>query len=164
MSHTLQWNANRFERTARTASWAVTAYDAHDRQVYAALPMESADAIRYWHGYWSGKRFVQRVELAELTIEITERVIAIDDLPAPGQPADLPELPDGSHKASRHYRFTSGPMVLPTPDHVRYCNWLTGVQKSPLPSTPRVDLDALKLLEVTLIHYARPIELADLPS
>lgn len=165
MSHTLQWNANRFERTARSTMWTVTAYDAHNRQVYATLPLESADPVRYWHDYWSGKHFVQRVELAELTTDITERFITFDDLPAPGQPADIPELPDGAHQTGRHYRFTWGVKVLRTPDDVRrYYKWLADAQVSPLPTSPRIDLASLRLLEVTLIRYARPIELPDLPA
>ncbi|NUK53375.1 hypothetical protein HRW14_24495 [Streptomyces lunaelactis] len=165
MSHTLQWNTNCFERTGRATSWTVTAYDAHGRQVYATLPLEYADPARYWHDYWSGKNFVQRVELAELTTDITERFIAFDDLPAAGQSTQTPELPDGAHHAGRHYRFTWGVKVLRTPDDVRrYYKWLADAQISPLPTSPRVDLDSLKLLEVTVIRYARPVELTDLPS
>jgi len=53
--------------------------------------------------------------------------------------------------------------VLRTPDDVRrYCGWLADAQISPLPTSPRVDLDSLKLLEVT--RYARPTELDNLPS
>jgi hypothetical protein len=165
MSHTLQWNANRFERTARAVSWTVTAYDDHERQVCATGSMQSADNARYWHEYWSGKRFVRRVELAELAIDITERFIAFGDLPAPGRSAELPELPAGACQAGRHYRFTSGPAVLPTPEHVRhYYKWLTDGQRCPLPTTPHVDPAKLRLLEVTVIHSARRLDLADLPS
>lgn len=165
MSHTLQWNANRSGRTGRATFWTVTAYDAHNRQIYATLPLEYAAPARYWHDYWSGKPFVQRVELAELTTDITERFITFDDLPAPGQPADIPELPDSAHQAGRHYRFTWGVKVLRTPDDVRrYYKWLADMQISPLPTSPRIDLDSLRLLEVTLFRYARPIELPDLPA
>ncbi|MFF3355290.1 hypothetical protein ACFYWN_22210 [Streptomyces sp. NPDC002917] len=55
--------------------------------------------------------------------------------------------------------------MLLTPEHVRrYYKWPTDGQESPLPTTPRVDLARLKLLEVTLIHYARRLDLADLRS
>jgi len=83
-------NANRSGRTGRATFWTVTAYDAHDRQVYATLPLESAAPVRHWHDYWSGKRFVRRVELAELTTDIAERFITFDYLPAPGQPGRHP--------------------------------------------------------------------------
>ncbi|MEV0495880.1 hypothetical protein [Streptomyces atratus] len=42
--------------------------------------------------------------------------------------------------------------------------WLTDAQESPLPTTPHVDLAKLRLLEVTVIHSARRLDLADLPS
>ncbi|MFF3355291.1 hypothetical protein ACFYWN_22215 [Streptomyces sp. NPDC002917] len=77
MSHTLQWNANRFERTARAVSWTVAAYHADERQVCATGSLHSADSARYWHGRWSGKRSVRRVELAERAIDIAERFIAM---------------------------------------------------------------------------------------
>ncbi|MER7108857.1 hypothetical protein [Streptomyces sp. NPDC000229] len=165
MARTLQRNADRLEFTARTVSWTVAAYAARGRKVHASPPLEVAETVRDWHSFWGRKDFVQRVDIAELATDIAERLITLDDLPAAGQPAELPELPASAHQARRHYRFTRGPMVLPTPDHVRrYYAWLTNVQTNPLPNYPRVDLDKLKLLEVTLIHYARPILLGDLPS
>ncbi|MDX3772385.1 MULTISPECIES: hypothetical protein [unclassified Streptomyces] len=108
---------------------------------------------------------MRRVELAERAIDIAERFIVLGDLPAPGRLIELPELPTGARQVARHYRFTSGPAVLLTPGHVRrYYKWLADGQESPLPTTPRVDLGRLKLLEATLIHYARQLDLADLPS
>ncbi len=165
MAHDLCWDSNRFQRTARDTAWKVTIYDAHGRQIYATGSLESADAARHWHAYWAGKAAVRYVELTEYATDITERLICLEDLPAPGRPAELPELPDGAHQANRHYRFTSGPAVLPTPDHVRsYYRWVTAAQEGAAPTAPRADLHKLKLLEVTVIRCARPVELADLPS
>lgn len=165
MSHTLQWNANHFDRAARSTMWTVTAYGAHDRRVYATHPLEYADKAREQHDYWSARPFVQRVDLAELTTDITERFINLDDLPAPGRPAALPDLPDGAHHVGRHYHFTWGVKVLRTPDDVRrYYKWLADAQVDPLPTSPRIDLDSLRLLEVTLIRRVRPVERNELPA
>ncbi|MEV3999165.1 hypothetical protein ACFYPK_32695 [Streptomyces halstedii] len=165
MARDLRWDANRFQRTARDMAWKVAIYDAHGRQIYATGTLESAAAARYWHACWGGKAAVRRVELTEHVTDITERFVCLGDLPVDGRPAVLPELPDGAHQVNRHYRFTGGPAVLPTPDHVRsYYQWLTAAQEGAVPAVPRADLDKLKLLEVTLIHYARLVQLADLPS
>lgn len=155
MSHTVQWDANRFERTARVTTWSIAAYNATGRQIHSTSRLETADVVRTEYRRLNAS--AKRVEITEFVIDVTERFISFGDLPAPGQPAERPELPDGASHAVRAFRLTSGPRILPTGDAVRrYCAWLTDQNRAP--SGER------ELLEVTLIHHVRRAELADLPA
>ncbi|MFI0596533.1 hypothetical protein [Streptomyces griseus] len=195
MPPTLQWNANRFERTARSVMWTLSAHSTKD-QLTAPLPLEDTSGIRQLHAYWSSQPLVHRIDLEELTTHITERFITLDELPAPERSADPLRPPEGARWIRRHFRFTEGALALATPDDVRtHHAWLTGDRRGPAPCgaadawgvaalmevpgylrwfgdrlnrapspRPPGGPDNLRLLEVTLTRYARPISLADLPS
>ncbi|MGW6569836.1 hypothetical protein [Streptomyces sp. NPDC054975] len=164
MSHTLQWTASPSGRTGHATFWTVTAFGNNGHQAYATMPLEYADVARAQYDRLHATPGVNRVEIAEMTSQITERLIAMDDLPGPEKPTPVPELPEGADHIGRHYRFSWGRPVLRTGDDVRsYFKWLSETQISPLPTLPRVDPHSLRLLEVTTVRRTRPIGLADLP-
>ncbi|MCM2424146.1 hypothetical protein [Streptomyces sp. RKAG293] len=145
------------DTATRKVWWTVAACDRNGQPVYTTAPLEAADAASRWYSYWDDKPFVDRVELTEHAIDRTDRAITYDDLPGPGRATAPPELPEGAHAAERVFRFDRGPAVLPTGDCVRrHHAWLIATQRD------RIDLSTLRLFEVTLIRYARRIELHDL--
>ncbi|MEU6680862.1 hypothetical protein [Streptomyces sp. NPDC046925] len=162
---------NQAPATTRTLHWRVSAFDRSDRSLAVSHPLH-ATAARHQYAYWSGHVSVQpvdgrrgRVTLAEETTDKTMRVIGLADLPGPGQPTELPALPEGAHEVRRHYRFNHGPVVHRTGDDARaYLKWLTERQERPTPTTVRVDLSTLVLFEVTLTFYERSVELSEIPE
>jgi hypothetical protein len=160
------------EATAtRFICWRVTAFDRAGHRLSVSHPLH-AQAARQQHAYWSAHPSTQlidghqsRVTAAEEITDKTERVIGLPDLPGPGEPTPLPELPDGAHEVRRFYAFSHGPRVHRTADHARgYLAWLTERQENPTPTTVHVDLTALALYEVTLTFYQRPVDLAEIPE
>lgn len=157
--------------TTRTVDWRVTAFDREDRTLHTTHPLH-ADAARQQHAYWSKHPSTQpvdghrgRVTITEEITDKTNRVISLADLPAPGAPTPLPELPKGAHEIRRFHRFSHGPRVHRTGDDARaYLKWLTASQERLTPHTVRVDLTTLVLSEVTLVRYRRAVTLAEVPE
>lgn len=154
--------------TATTTSktlFTVTSYDGHGERLYSTLPLASAATAARWHDDLADKPTTQRINIVANTIERTERLITPDRLPGPGQPTPQPALPEHAHTARRFYHFSRGPAVLRTGDDARH--WLertTEAQRCPTPHTVRVDLDQLRLYEVTLIEHARMLTYSELTA
>ena len=151
--------------TASQTLFTVTSYGAHGERLYSTLPLNSAESAARWHDDLADKPATQRITIVANTIERTERLITSAELPGTGEPTPQPKLPPHAHTARRFYRFSSGPAVLRTGDDARH--WLkrtTEAQRCPTPHTVLVDLDQLRLYEVTLIEHARMLTYAELAT
>ncbi|MFC9916688.1 hypothetical protein [Streptomyces sp. NPDC127197] len=157
----------------RTVYWTVTAYDAHGRTVYDTTALHSVSPTRYWHNYWASRHETARMNLAEHHLVVASTLTSIEDLPGQGTPTLLPELPDGAHEVKRFFRFARvledgsltgfGPTVLPTGDDVRhFYDWTVKNQEQA--QAVRVDVSTLRILDITLTHSIRELQLADLPG
>ncbi|MFI7405976.1 hypothetical protein ACIBW9_36850 [Streptomyces sp. NPDC049541] len=157
----------------RTVYWTVAAYDTRGRSVSRSTGLLSVSPARYWHKFWSSRPETARMELAEHTLVTASTLIGFADLPGKGQPTLLPELPAGAHEVKRFFRFARalengsltgfGPTVLRTGDDVRYFYEWT-VKNQERAQAVRVDVSTLRVLDITLTHYTRELQLADLPD
>ncbi|RRR79779.1 hypothetical protein [Streptomyces sp. RP5T] len=143
--------------------FTITSFDAHGNRLYSTLPLDRATTAARWHDDLADSPATARITITANTIERTSHLIALDELPGPGEPTPQPALPEHAHTARRYYRFSSGPAVLRTGDEARA--WLKRTaeqQRHPTPHTVRVDLSQLQLFDVTLIEHARILTFAEL--
>jgi hypothetical protein len=113
------------------------------------------------------------MELTEHTLLQARTITAFEDLPGAGEPTPLPDLPAGAQEVKRFFKFARvlddgsltgfGPAVLPTGDDVRYFYEWT-VKNQERAQAVRVDVSTLRILDITLTHYTRELQLADLPD
>ncbi|MEU0036477.1 hypothetical protein [Streptomyces sp. NPDC006333] len=83
----------------------------------------------------------------------------------------MPELPAGAHEVKRFFRFARtladgsltgfGPTVLPAGDRVR-CLYEWTVKNQERAQAVHVDVSTLRIRDITLTHYTREPQLADL--
>ncbi|MET9914777.1 hypothetical protein ABZZ74_50310 [Streptomyces sp. NPDC006476] len=149
--------------TEQRTLFTITSFDAQGNRLYSTLPLDSAATAARWHDDLADKPATQRITITANTIERTKRVIAVEELPGRGEPTPQPALPKHAHTVLRYYRFSSGPPVLRTGDEARA--WLkrtTEQQQHPTPHTVRVDLNQLRLFDVTLTEHARLLTFAEL--
>lgn len=157
----------------RTVYWTVAAYDTHGRSVYRSTGLLSVSPTRYWHEFWASRRETARMELTEHALVPSRKLIGFEDLPGEGEPTLLPELPAGAHEVKRFFRFARvledgsltgfGPTVLRTGDDVRhFFEWTVNNQERA--QAVRVDVSTLRILDITLPHYIRELQVADLPD
>jgi hypothetical protein len=160
-------------RERRTVYWTVAAYDAHGRSLYRTTGLQSVSPTRYWHKFWASRRETARTELTEHTLVVANTPIGFQDLPGEGEPTLPPDLPAGAHEVKRFFKFTSaledgsltgyGPAVLRTGDAVRrFYDWTVATQGHT--HAVHVDVSTLRILDCTLTHYTREIQLDDLPD
>ncbi|WP_030618296.1 hypothetical protein [Streptomyces achromogenes] len=156
----------------RTVYWTVAVCDTYG-SVRRTTGLHSASAARHQHAYWSVKQSTARVELTEHTLLQTRTVIPFEDLPGPGEPTPLPDLPAGAQEVKRFFQFVRaledgsltgfGPAVLPASDDVR-CFYERTVRNQEGAQAVRVDVSTLRILNITLTLYTRELQLADLPD
>jgi hypothetical protein len=155
----------------RTVYWTVTVHETYG-SAHQSTGLH-ASAVRQQYDFWSTKPATARMELTEHTLVQARTITTFEDLPGEGEATPLPDLPAGAHEVKRFFRFTRaledgsltgfGPTVLPTGDDVRrFYNWTVTTQDRA--QAVRVDVSTLRILDITLIHYTREIQLADLPD
>jgi hypothetical protein len=156
----------------RTVYWTVAVCDTYG-SVHRTTGLHSASAVRQQHDFWSAKPSTARLELTEHTLIRARTVTTFEDLPSAGEPTPLPDLPAGAHEVKRFFSFARaledgsltdfGPTVLPTGDDVRHFYEWT-VKNQERAQAVRVDVSTLRILDITLTHYTRELQLADLPD
>ncbi|MDN3263972.1 hypothetical protein QWJ26_30010 [Streptomyces sp. CSDS2] len=156
----------------RTVYWTVAVCDTYG-SVHRTTGLHSASAVRRQHDYWSAKQSTARTELTEHTLVQTRTVTAFEALPGLDEPTPLPDLPAGAQEVKRFFTFARaledgsltgfGPAVLPAGDDVRHFYEWT-VKNQERAQAVRVDVSTLRILDITLTHYTRELQLADLPD
>ncbi|MEU0413850.1 hypothetical protein ABZ307_39515 [Streptomyces griseorubiginosus] len=160
-----------FTPEQRTVYWTVAVYDKHGF-AHRSTGLH-ASAVRQQYDFWHPKPWTDRIELTEHTLVQARTITAFEDLPGEGEATPLPDLPAGAHEVKRFFRFTRaredgsltgfGPAVLRTGDDVRqFYNWTVSTQDHA--QAVRVDASALRVLDITLTHLTRDVQLADLPD
>ncbi|MER7568887.1 hypothetical protein ABTZ93_39055 [Streptomyces sp. NPDC097941] len=155
----------------RTVYWTVTVHDKYG-SMHRSTGLH-ASAVRQQYDFWHPKPATARVELTEHTLVQARTITPFEDLPGEGEAAPLPDLPAGAHEVKRFFKFTLaredgsltgfGPAVLRTGDDVRrFYNWTVSTQDHA--QAVHVDLSALRVLDITLTHLTREIQLDDLPD
>ncbi|MBC2868690.1 hypothetical protein [Streptomyces mexicanus] len=155
-----------------TVYWTVAVCDTYG-SVNRTTGLHSASAVRQQHDFWSAKQSTARIELTEHTLLQVRTVTAFEGLPGAGEPTPLPDLPAGAQEVKRFFKFARaledgsltgfGPAVLSTGDEVRYFyEWTAKNQERA--QAVRVDVSTLRILDITLTHYTRELQLADLPD
>lgn len=156
----------------RTVYWTVAVYETYG-SVHQSTGLHSASAIRQQLALWAGKPSTARMELTQHTLIQARTITSFEDLPGEGEATPLPDLPVGAHEVKRFFKFTNalkdgsltgfGPTVLRTGDDVRrFYNWTVTTQDRA--QAVHVDVSNLRILDITLTHYTREIQLADLPD
>lgn len=156
----------------RTVYWTVAVHETYG-SVHQSTGLHSASAVRQQYDFWPAKPSTARMELTEHTLIQARTITTFEDLPGPGEATPLPDLPAGAHEVKRFFKFTSaledgsltgfGPAVLRTGDDVRhFYNWTVTTQDRA--QAVHVDVSTLRILDITLTHYTREIQLADLPD
>ncbi|KUN57291.1 hypothetical protein AQJ46_47930 [Streptomyces canus] len=150
--------------TRERTLFTITSFDDEGNRLYSTLPLDGAATAARWHDDLADNPATQRITITANTIERTEQLITVDELPGPGEPTPQPELPEGAHTARRFYHFSSGPAVLRTGDEARA--WLKRTteqqQQHRTPHTVYVNVSQLQLFNVTLIERARLLTFAEL--
>ncbi|WP_326809622.1 hypothetical protein OG533_39425 (plasmid) [Streptomyces sp. NBC_01186] len=143
---------------AKHTHWTVSYRHRSGGTKVTSTSLSTPDATRQQYAFHSGLDWNTDVRITEQVIRETRRLICLSELPGPGQPTPVPQLPDGAHEVKRHYRFArNGPAVLPTGDDVRnHHEWLTNHRD--------VDPAELRAVEVTLTRYRREVALDELPD
>ncbi|MDH6502438.1 hypothetical protein [Streptomyces sp. SAI-149] len=155
----------------RTVYWTVNVHDQYG-SAHRSTGLH-ASAVRQQYDFWHSKPATARVELTEHTLVQARTITTFEDLPGEGEAAPLPDLPAGAHEVKRFFRFALaredgsltgfGPAVLRTGDDVRrFYNWTVSTQDHA--QAVHVDLSALRVLDITLTHLTREIQLDDLPD
>jgi hypothetical protein len=155
----------------RTLYWTVAVCDTNGF-AHRTTGLHSASAVRQQRVYWSAKQSTARIEITEHTLLQARTITTFDNLPGAGEPTPLPGLPAGAQEVKRFFTFARtledgsltrfGPAVLPTGDNVRYFyEWTVNNQEHA--QAVRVDVSTLRILDITLTHYTRELQLADLP-
>ncbi|MGW2104184.1 hypothetical protein ACWCPX_42310 [Streptomyces olivaceoviridis] len=154
----------------RTVYWTVAVFGKYG-SAHRSTGLHSASAVRQQFDFWSGKPSTTRMELTEHTLNQARTITTFENLPGEGAATPLPDLPDGAHDVKRFFTFARtledgsltgfGPAVLPTGDDVRrFYSWTVNNQERA--QAVRVDISALRILDITLTHYTRELQLADL--
>ncbi|MFD7163571.1 hypothetical protein [Streptomyces violascens] len=156
----------------RTVYWTVTVHETYG-SVHQSTGLHAASAVRQHYAFWSGRPSTAGIELTEHTLVQARTITTFEDLPGEDQATPLPDLPAGAHEVKRFFKFTRtleacslvgfGPTVLRTGDDVRhFYNWTVANQDRA--QAVHVDVSPLRILDITLTHYTREIQLADLPD
>ncbi|MEU9412253.1 hypothetical protein AB0E08_42075 [Streptomyces sp. NPDC048281] len=156
---------------ARTVYWTVTVYDRYG-SVHHSTALHASAAVHH-HEFWSLKPSTARVGFTEHTLVQASALATFADLPGSGERTPLPGLPAGAFEVKRFFRFARvledgsltghGPAVLCTGDDVRYFYEWT-VQTQGHAHAVHVDVSTLRILDITLTHYTRDVQLHDLPD
>ncbi|WP_327749964.1 hypothetical protein [Streptomyces europaeiscabiei] len=155
----------------RTVYWTVTVHDTYG-STHQSTGLH-ASAVRQQYDFWTAKPSTARMELTEHTLVQARTITTLEDLPGEGEATPLPGLPADAHEVKRFFRFTRaredgsltgfGPAVLRTGDDVRrFYNWTVSTQDRA--QAVHVDVSTLRVLDITLTHLTREIQLADLPD
>ncbi|MGW0825251.1 hypothetical protein [Streptomyces sp. NPDC002845] len=155
----------------RTVYWTVTVHETYG-SAHQSTGLH-ASAVHQQYDFWSAKPSTARMEITEHTLIQARTITTFEDLPGKGEATPLPDLPAGAHEVKRFFKFTRaledgsltgfGPTVLPTGDDVRrFYNWTVTTQDRA--QAVHVDVTTLRILDITLTHYTREIQLADLPD
>ncbi|MGY9066908.1 hypothetical protein [Streptomyces sp. CAS3] len=153
----------------RTVYWTVAVCEKYG-SVHRSTGLHSTSAVRHQYDFWAPKPSTSRIGLTEHTLIQARTVIAFEDLPVTGDATALPELPDGAYEVKRFFRFARtleagsltgfGPSVLRTGDEVRsFYEWTAKHDQA-----VHVDISTLRVLDTTLTHYTRELQLTDLPD
>ncbi|MGW3984762.1 hypothetical protein [Streptomyces mirabilis] len=156
----------------RTVYWTVAVHETYG-SVHQSTGLHSASAVRQQYDFWHAKPSTARMELTEHTLIQARTITTFEDLPGEGEATPLPDLPAGAYEVKRFFKFTSaledgsltgfGPTALRTGDDVRrFYNWTVSTQDRA--QAVHVDVSTLRILDITLTHLTREIQLADLPD
>ncbi|MFF2133944.1 hypothetical protein ACFVW1_53305 [Streptomyces olivochromogenes] len=155
----------------RTVYWTVAVHETYG-SAHRSTGLH-ASAVRQQYDFWTAKPSTARIELTEHTLVQARTITTFEDLPGEGEATPLLNLPADAHEVKQFFGFTRaredgsltcfGPTVLSTGDDVRrFYNWTVANQDRA--QAVHVDVSTLRILDITLTHYTREIQLADLPD
>jgi hypothetical protein len=159
------WDSNIFGRTATSTRYRLTAFGVLGRELLQTAPLFGREAAE-WYQYLTAFPPVVHVIIERRDTRHVEEYIPLSALPDHGEPTPTPELPEGADEVERHYRLThdDARLPLPTGDAVRrrHRRLLSEGRRPTANSWNPAARDGL--LQVTLTHRVRTVNVSELPS